>query len=275
MLRVHIIDGVPNQAGVAIAGLVEGVEDSLPVRLVLLLLELLGFEKVIPLVGVGLLHVLGEFVLRDVGVADEIDVLDTDLVAFLDVEVHPDGAADHRVLLDLRVHLAEEVSLFLVVTLDDVFGSTLHVIGEFAARTEVQTLLEIFPLAGLDAGIGPAGDSRALLDHHLEPGGVAGGVQGIHPDGHVLEITLGDQTLHHARHVLARNGDGHAFLESGQLEDLVLAEVLVAFDAHPADNVFLRIRIIYLDRVSAVLRPQDRSRESEKQQAGGLPYLHR
>ena len=42
VLRVHVIDGVPHQAGVAVTGLVEGIQDGLPVRLVLFLLELQG-----------------------------------------------------------------------------------------------------------------------------------------------------------------------------------------------------------------------------------------
>ena len=171
----------------------------------------------------GFLHGLGEFVLRHVlVVAFEVDILDTDLVALLHVEVHPDGAADHGILLHLGVHLAQEVALFLVVTLDDVLGGALHVVGEFAAGTEVQAFLQVLPFTGLDAGIGPAGDTGTFLDDNLEPRGILRHVQRVHDHGHVLEETLRDQALDDTRHLLARNGEFHAGAEAGQLQDLVL-----------------------------------------------------
>ena len=276
MLGVLVVDGVADQAGVPVTGLVEGLQDGLAVRLILLLLELLGLEEVVPLVGVGVLHGLGELVFRHVlVVAGEVDVLDADLVALLHVEVHPDGAADHGILLHLRVHLDQEVALFLEITFDDVLGSALYVVGEFAARTEVQALLQVLPLTGLDAGIGPAGDPGALLDDDLEPGGVLRRAERVHDHGHVLEESLGDQALDDAGHFLARDGEFHALADAGQLQDLVLAEVLVAFHTDAAHHVGLGISVIYLDRFPPRLGPEGHPREAEQQEAGYLAYHHR
>ena len=273
-LLVDIIDRVAHQAGVAVAGFVEGLQDRLAVGLVFLLLEFLGLEQVVPLAGVGLLHGLGEFPVGHVVVAEEVDVLDADLVALLDVEVDTDGAADDGVLLDLGVHLAEEEALLLVIPLDDVDGGVLHVVGVFPARAEVQPLLQVLALAALDPGEGPAGDAREFLDDNLEPGGVAARTQRIDHEGDVLEPLLGHQALDDVGHVVARDGQFHASLQAGQLDDLVLPIIMVAFHADAADDIFLRRTVVYLNGAPSGLSIQGRPRHGQCDDAAYPSQLH-
>ena len=129
MLAVReIVHRVPHQAGITVAGLVEGLQHGFAVVLVFFFLELLGLEEIVPLVGVGFLHVLGQAILLHMLVTGEVDVLNAHLGAFVHVEIHAHGAADHGIPDGLDVHVHLEESLFLIIALDNVYGSILHIV---------------------------------------------------------------------------------------------------------------------------------------------------
>ena len=244
MFVVYHIYGVPHQAGVTVAGLVEGVQHRFAVRLVLFFLELLGLEEVVPRCGVGLLHVLGKLALLDIRVAGEVDFLDVHLLAAVYGKVHAYGAADYCVLDDLGVHVHVDEAFLLVVALDDVYGGVLHVVGEFAAGPEVEPFLEVFLLSGLDSGICPAGNARALTDYNLEPCGVGLGVEGVYPNLHVLEVSLGHKALHYSGDVVSGDGNFHALPEACELENLVFTEIHVAFYADAAHSKLSGVGVV-------------------------------
>ena len=52
----------------------------------------------------------------------------------------------------------------------------------------------------------------------------------------------------------------------------ILAEVLVAFHAETADDVGLRVAIVYFDRFPPRLGPEGDPREADQQEAGNLAY---
>ena len=170
-------------------------------------------------------------------VADEIDVLDADLGPSVHVEVHPHGATDHGIPHGIHVHFHLQVTLFLIIALDDIYGSILHIFRVFPAGTQVQTLLEILLFSGLDTGIRPAGYAGTFPHHYLEPGGIGRCIQGIHHHGHVFKITLGHQAPDDAGDVLSGDGDGLSLLQAHLLQNLMLVEILVPFDSHAAHYI--------------------------------------
>ena len=261
VLVVLEIDGIPHQAGVAVAGLVEGFDYGAAVRLIFLFLELLALEEVVPAVGVGVLHILGQLELRHVVVSAEIDVADAYLVALVHVEVHADGPADNSVLLNLNIHLAQLIAFFLVVALDDVYRRGTHIVREFAAGTEVEPFLKVFLLTAPYAGECPAGHPGTLHDAYLEPGSVPLFTEGVHHHGHVFEETLGPYAAHYGGYVLTWDRNLGTGVKAGKLYYLVFREIIVSFHAHSADDVLCGVVIVHLNSAPGRLRPRLESQE--------------
>ena len=232
------VDGILDNAGVTVSGFVESADESLLVVGILLGVEFLGMEEVVELAGLGLLHAAGEFVILEMLVADEVDVLHLDLDSPVDGEVHADSLLDYGILHHLGLDLAVQEALFSKILLDDVGGCLLDVIRELPAAAQVQTLLKIFLLAGLHSRKRPPGHPRALDDDYVEESGVAVCAQVVDFHRHILEIALKPEAPDDAGQLVARNGDFHSLLQTGELYDLVFAEVVVSLDADAADLVF-------------------------------------
>ena len=222
----------------------------------------------------GLLHVLGKLVRLDLTYAIVVDVLDPDLVAALYVEVHADGAADDGILLNIHVHIHLEETLFLIITLDDIYGRSLDIVRELAARAEVQALLKVFLLSGLYAGVRPSGYPGALFDNYLEPRSVTCGVLLIYYYGYVLEIALGYKALNDSGNILSRYSNAHAGTKTGELQDLILGEILVPFYAYTAHNVFAGMQVIYLNGTAVTLSHCPKRGKCQKCCADYPSYFH-
>ena len=156
VLVVYHVNGIPNQTCVAETGLVKGVQDGFAVCLILLLLELFGLEEVVPGVGVGILHVLCKLHLLHIRITCEVDFLDVNLLAAVHCKVHANCAADDGILDYFHIYLRILVTFFLVIALDDIYGSVLNIVREFTAGAEVEPFLEVFLLSGLYACVCPA-----------------------------------------------------------------------------------------------------------------------
>ena len=208
-------------------------------------------EEVVELVGLGLLHRLGEFVFLHVLVAYEIDFLDLDLLALVHVEVHLDGVLHYGIALYLRRHLALEEALFGEVALDDVDGGLLHVLGELAPALEVRTLLDVLALTRLHAGIAPTGHARPLLNFDCQPGSVGLGAEAVYFHGNVIEELLEHQPLDHIGDFFSRHGDGAAGAYPGLGDYHLLLEIGIAFHPDTADHILLRSVVVHL-HVSAL-----------------------
>ena len=263
---LDVVDAVTDQAGVAVAALVEGLHHRPAVVGILLLLEFLAVEEVVPAHGLRLLHRLGQLVVGDVVVAGEVDVFHADTGALVDVELDADGALDDAVALDVHVHVHLQETLLLEIALDDVDGRALDIVGEFAAAAEMEPLVEIFLFTAADAGVVPAGHSRALGDVETEPGRVAGSAQRVDADGDVLKVALLPQTAVDGGNLVAGKLKAHTFAKTGDLHDLVGLDILVAGHADTADDVGLRSVVVDDDIV--ILRPGYQARQRE----GGKKY---
>ena len=207
-------------------------------------------------------------------VADEIDLLDANLLALVDGEIDPDGVLDDGVALDFGLHVAEQEALLREIALDDVGGSLLHVFRELAAAAQVEALLDILAFVGLDPAEGPAGHTRTLLDVDGEPGGVAGGVEAVEDDLDVLEIALQPQAADRPGDILARHLDRHAHTQAGLGDDLLGVEIGIARHGQSTDVVCSRMGIIHFD--PRPLRPaQDRHKQQgQKGQNPTNSHLH-
>ena len=270
--RLHVVDGVADDAGVTVAGFVEGAQGPLLVGEVFLFVELLAVEEVVEFVGLGLLHRAGELVLLDVVVADEVDFLDADLLALVDGEIDADGVLDDGVALHLGLDFAEQEALLGEVALDDVGGGLLHIFGELAAAAEVEALLDVLALGGLDAAEAPARHARTLLDADDEPGGIPLRAEVVDLDGDVLEVALQIQAADHIGDVLTGNGHFHSLVQACLIDDLLLSEDRVALDRNPRDDIFLRMVVVHFD--PAILRPDQRRRKKQSQKGQNPSNSH-
>ena len=203
-------------------------------------------------------------------VADEVDLLDADLFALVYGEVDPDGIADDGVPLDFCLDLAEQESLLRKIALDDVGGGLLHIFGELTAAAEVQPLLDVLALAGLDPAERPAGHARTLLDVDGEPGGVARGVEAVDGDLDIFEIALQPKAADRSGDVFTRHLHGHALAQSGLGDDLLVAEIGVARHGQATDIVCSRMGIIHFDP----LRPAEDRCEQQRQKSQNPSYSH-
>ena len=203
-------------------------------------------------------------------VTGEVDVFDTDLRAAVHVKIDADGAADHTVLDHLGIHIHLKVTFLLIITLDNIDGGILYIVRIFTTGTEVQALLEVFLFSGLDAAIGPAGYTRALLDAYLKPGCIGRCAEGVNDHGYVFKITLGYQTLDDTGYIVTGNSDFLTGLQTRELKNLMLVEILVSFYANTAHYIFLGTVIVYFYAAFPALGLKG---DGRKQQGSDAEYL--
>ena len=243
--RFEVIHRIFHDAGVAVAGLVEGAQKSFFIVGVFLGVELFAVEEVVPFVALGLLHAPGELVFLHVFVAVEVDFADLDLVAAVHGEVHAYGVADNGIFLNLGLDLAVQETLFRIEAFDDVGRCFFHVGGELAAAAQAQAVLQVFLFTGLHSGEGPAGNPGTLHDANFQEDAVACRAQVVDIQGHVVEEALQGEPLHDGGHLFAGDCNLHALLQAGQVDNLAGGEVMVAFHVNAAQDIFLRAVIVY------------------------------
>ena len=208
-------------------------------------------EEVVELVGLGLLHSLGELVFLHVLVAYEVDFLDFDFLALVHVEVHLNRVLHHGVALYLSRDLALQEALLREVALDYVDCGLLHVFGELASALEVRTLLDVLAFAGLHSGIAPARHARPFLDLDCQPGGVRLCAEAVDFHGNVVEELLEHQSLHHIGNLFSRHRNGASGTYPGLGDYHLLLEIGIAFHPDTADHILLRSVVVHL-HVSAL-----------------------
>ena len=171
-------------------------------------------------------------------VAYEVDILYLDLDTPVDGEIDAYGLPDYGILLDLGLYLAVQEALFGIILLNDVGRSLLDVIREFPAPAEVQPFLKILLLAGLNSRERPSGNPGPLGHHYFEKCGVSVGAYMVDFHRYIFEIALQPETAHDTGEFLAGDRYLHPFLETGQRNNLALAEIVVSIYADAADLVF-------------------------------------
>ena len=205
-------------------------------------------------------------------VAYEVDVFDANLLAAVYRKVDADGVLDDAVFLHLCRYCGIKEALFCVVALDNVGRGFVYVFGELAAAAQVEALLEVFLLAGADAGEGPARHPRTLFDDNFEPGGISLGVEVVYLEGDVFKVALHPEAADYAVHRLSGHGELHSLLQAGELYYLLGAEVGVALYGNVSYVVFAGVIIIDFDRL--VLGPQGQERKQEEQKGEYISSCH-
>ena len=203
-------------------------------------------EEVVPFVGLGLLHGLGQLVLLDVFVSVEIDVLDPYPGALVYSVVDPDGVLDDCVFLGFYLDVSVQESFLREIALDDVSGCLGHVIGEFSSPPEVEPFLEVSLLRLADSAECPAGNPGPFLEDNLQIDGIPVGTEAVNLEGDVLEVSLEIEAVNHGVEVVTWDAHLHALAQACLLDDLLGAEIMVSFYGYVSQDEFPGVIIVYL-----------------------------
>ena len=242
--RLYSIYGIRQYPRITESRLIECGYEVLLVVGIFLLVEFLGGEEVVYLIGFGLLHGLGHLPLGDMLGPVEIDVLDLYLGSPVHIEIYPDCILDDGVLGDLGRDLDIPEALLAVVPGDDVAGGLVDILGELASPPEGNPLLEVLPLTALHTGESVTGHPWTLLDTDDEPCAVALGTERVKFHFDILEIPLGPQAVHDGGDVVPGDGHFHSLVQTGQIRYLGIRKICVSLDPDSPDNVFLGTGII-------------------------------
>ena len=192
----------------------------------------------------------------------EIDVLDLDFGATVNGEVDLYGIPDNGILLRLDIDLAVEETLVGIESLDDVGGCFRHIVGELPSPSKIEPFVQILLLTLSHAGEQPSGHPRTLLDADHKESGVLFLAQMVYLQGHVLEIPLHPKPGHDRGDVIAWHSDSHAFLESGQRDDLLAGELVVSLHGNTSHIISLWVVIIYFNGGGRFYRILSKGRNS-------------
>ena len=231
----HLINAVPEDAGIPKAILVVGIDDQLAVVLVFLLDQLAAAEERPDALAFGFLHRLSKLLVGELHIAMEIDVPDLDPFAWFDENIQQHGIVDRRVHHGLNIGRGIEVALVAVVPLDLVDRIGLQVLSDDQPAGQVDLFADVVPLGFFDPEYSILGELGQFLQADLKKDGVADLT--CDRQRNIVEELLSPQFADRTLDLLTGKGDLFTHLEAAEQDNDRVVEIAAPLNLDASDLV--------------------------------------